>query len=104
MTSLNEARVTDLQTESIRYQLEAKLASEKVKELIEEGGKVMLKMDNLRKELNLSLLVDSETTYDYRDLEKKVKEFEQKLIDRAPDQAKLQQHLDDANTQLIAEN
>ena len=47
--------------------------------------------------------VDSGTTCDYGDLEEKVRMLEQRLTNRAPDQVELQQDLEDANSQLVAE-
>ena len=62
-TSPHQAKVTELQAENTQYQLEARFVGQKIKELMEEGEKVMLKMVNLRKALTLSqhrMQVDSE--------------------------------------------
>ena len=82
------------------------MAGQKVKELMEEGRKVMLKMDKLRVELALAhqnMQVDSGTTCNHGDLQEKARTLEERLIDRALDQAELQQDLEDANAQLVEE-
>ena len=82
------------------------MAGQKVKEFMEEGRKVTLEMDRMRVELALAqqnMQVDSGTTYDHGDLQEKVRTLEQRLIDRAPDQAELQQDMEDANAQLVEE-
>ena len=105
-TSPYQRKIIELQAESTMYQAEAKLTEQKVKELMEEGKKVTLEIDKLRVELALaqqSMQVDSGTACDHGDLQGKVRTLEQRLIDRAPSQAELQQDLEDTNVQLIVE-
>ena len=63
--------MTELQADSTRYELEAKLVGQKVQELMDKGKKVMTEMNNLRGQLILKqqrMQVDSGTTSDHGNL------------------------------------
>ena len=82
------APTSQQQSKASKNQSEAKLAIQKVQELMREGEKVMLKRDKLKIDLVLaqqSMQVDSENACSYADLEEKARELEKRLMDRAPD-------------------